>query len=129
MRTLSYYDTDIFIVCYTVDDKDSLDNVRTKWVPEISEFRPNTPFILVGTQTDLRGSLVDITESCITTQQGRKMARKLGAEGFFECSALDGVGIFEVFQSALEVIGTTRSTKLPAWKSFRKLFRRKSMKT
>jgi GTPase SAR1 family protein len=32
----------------------SVDNVRLKWVPEIRNFCPNTPFIIVGTKIDLK---------------------------------------------------------------------------
>ena len=32
----------------------SLENVREKWVPEVTHYCPGTPFLLVGTQTDLR---------------------------------------------------------------------------
>ncbi|OWF43521.1 cell division control protein 42 homolog [Mizuhopecten yessoensis] len=125
LRTLSYFDTDIFLVCFAVDDKDSLDNVRTKWVPEIREYRPNTPFILVGTQTDLRGSVIDITDSCVTTQQGRKMARRLGAIKYMECSSLDGVGLEEIFRMTIRA--TTDRKKKRKWNSFKSLFRRKSI--
>ncbi|XP_033734145.1 cell division control protein 42 homolog [Pecten maximus] len=126
LRTLAYFDTDIFLVCFAVDDKDSLDNVRTKWVPEIREYRPNTPFILVGTQTDLRGSIVDITDSCVSTQQGRKMAKRLGAIKYMECSSLDGVGLEEIFRMAIRVTTDPVLKKNRKWNSFKRLFRRKS---
>ena len=32
----------------------SLENVREKWVPEVTHYCPGTPYLLVGTQTDLR---------------------------------------------------------------------------
>lgn len=54
LRTLAYYDTDVFVVCFSVADHDSFVNVKSKWIPEIRQYRPNTPFIIVGTQNDLR---------------------------------------------------------------------------
>ncbi|XP_076463905.1 cell division control protein 42 homolog [Babylonia areolata] len=54
LRTLSYYNTDVFVVCFSVADRDSYLNVRSRWVPELHSYRPGTPFLLVGTQADLR---------------------------------------------------------------------------
>ncbi|KAL5009333.1 hypothetical protein ScPMuIL_014914 [Solemya velum] len=101
LRTLSYFNTDVFIVCFSVEDRDSFENVRSKWVPELRQYRPNVPFILVGTQLDIRGSTVDITNECITTSQGKKLARRVGAMGYLECSALEGIGLDIVFKKAL----------------------------
>ena len=42
-------------MCYSVDSKSSLANVKAKWFPEIRHYCPNTPIILVATKTDLRG--------------------------------------------------------------------------
>jgi small GTP-binding protein len=54
LRVLSYPDTDAFIVCFSLNSPDSLDNVLSKWYPELSsstESKPN--IILVGTKADL----------------------------------------------------------------------------
>lgn len=56
-----------------------------------------TPFLLVGTQSDLRHdrtSLNKLTESNvkpITSRQGEKLANELGAVKYVECSALTQV--------------------------------------
>ena len=49
-----FYLQHIFLVCYSVDSKSSLANVKSKWFPEIKHYCPNTPIILVATKTDLR---------------------------------------------------------------------------
>ena len=56
MRHLAYPDTDIFLICFPVDSPTSFANIKAKWVPEIRHYRPDTPFILVGTKRDLRGA-------------------------------------------------------------------------
>ena len=43
------------MLCFSVVRPDSMENVKTKWIPELFKFLPNTPIILVGTQSDLRG--------------------------------------------------------------------------
>ncbi len=40
LRPMSYPDTHVFIVCYSVDNMNSFHNVSTKWVPEIHEHCP-----------------------------------------------------------------------------------------
>lgn len=54
LRPLSYPDSNVFIVCFSVVNPDSFDNVKTKWVPEIRHHCPYTPMILCGTKIDLR---------------------------------------------------------------------------
>lgn len=128
LRTLSYYDTDVFLVCFSVEDKDSLENVKTKWIPEIKEFRPNTPFIIVGTQTDLRGSMTDITDACVKTVKGKKLAKRLGAVDYLECSALETVGLTDIFSAAYNATLAPKR-KRRVWQSFKRAFKRKSVTT
>lgn len=54
LRPLSYPQTDVFLVCFSVVSPSSFENVREKWVPEITHHCQKTPFLLVGTQIDLR---------------------------------------------------------------------------
>lgn len=56
LRPMSYPDTHVFIVCYSVDNINSFHNVSTKWVPEIHEHCPEVPFILVALKVDMRDS-------------------------------------------------------------------------
>uniref|UniRef100_A0A7N4PX12 Ras homolog family member A n=1 Tax=Sarcophilus harrisii TaxID=9305 RepID=A0A7N4PX12_SARHA len=54
LRPLSYPDTNVVLTCFSIDSSDSLDNVQTKWIPEVKHFCPNVPIILVGNKKDLR---------------------------------------------------------------------------
>ena len=54
LRPLLYQETDVFIIAFSVDDVVSLENVKNKWHPEVQNYTPNVPFILVGTKSDLR---------------------------------------------------------------------------
>lgn len=47
LRPLSYPQTDVFLVCFSVTSPASFENVREKWVPEIGHHCPKTPFLLV----------------------------------------------------------------------------------
>lgn len=48
LRKLSYPDTDVFIVCYSVTSEVSLRNVKEIWLRDLEEECPNASFILVG---------------------------------------------------------------------------------
>ena len=54
LRPLSYPQSDVFLVCFSVVSPASFVNVKEKWIPDIQHHSPNTPILLVGTQTDLR---------------------------------------------------------------------------
>merc|ERR1719145_60837 len=54
LRPLSYPQTDVFLVFFSVISQASFENVKTKWVPEIQHHAPGVPVLLVGTKSDLR---------------------------------------------------------------------------
>lgn len=115
-----YYDTDIFVVCFSVARPDSFENVRSKWIPELKVYRPKARFILVGTQVDLRDENMaeDNDHEFIGKRQGTKLSLRIGAEGYYECSALTRVGLSNVFEKAvMAVLRPKRRIKL--WRSFR----------
>lgn len=54
LRPLSYPETDVFLVCFSIVSPTSFENVRNKWQKEIAHFCPKVPIVLVGTKLDLR---------------------------------------------------------------------------
>ncbi|KAI0982740.1 hypothetical protein GJ496_000602 [Pomphorhynchus laevis] len=107
LRPLSYPQTDIFLVCFSVISPSSYENVREKWVPEISHHCQKTPFLLVGTQTDLRDDrhtvekLAKNKQKPVTLDQGERLAKELKAIKYVECSALTQKGLKNVFDEAI----------------------------
>lgn len=47
--------TDVFLICFSVVNPASFQNVKEEWVPELKEYAPNVPFLLIGTQVCLLG--------------------------------------------------------------------------
>ncbi|XP_061646852.1 rho-related GTP-binding protein RhoQ isoform X2 [Phyllopteryx taeniolatus] len=82
LRPLSYPMTDVFLICFSVVNPASFQNVREEWVPELQEYAPNVPYLLIGTQIDLRddpktiAKLNDMKEKPIVTEQGLKLAKE-----------------------------------------------------
>eukprot|EP00061_Rhincodon_typus_P002749 g18363.t1 len=54
LRPLSYPDTNVILICFSVDNPDSLRNIPDKWMPEVRHFCPSVPVVLVGNKKDLR---------------------------------------------------------------------------
>lgn len=42
--------TDVFLICFSVVNPASFQNVREEWVPELQEYAPSVPYLLIGTQ-------------------------------------------------------------------------------
>jgi len=107
LRPLSYPQTDVFLVCFSVISGSSFENVKTKWVPEIQHHAPNVPILLVGTKSDLRKDdntikqLNSRQQSMVTIESAQQMAKEIGAVNFLECSALTQEGLKQVFDDAI----------------------------
>ena len=101
-------DCDVLILCYSIADPDSFDNIRTSWIPELQTLKRRSRIILVGLQSDLRSSNAD----CVSLKEGQELCREIQADGFFECSSSRGVGIKSVFTSAVEITVKNRKKKL-----------------
>ena len=53
-RPLSYTGSDIFLLCFSLVNPNSLNNIVHKWSPELQKYARRVPVILVGTKADLR---------------------------------------------------------------------------
>ena len=120
LRTLSYPQTNIFVICFSIGNPSSYSNVRHKWYPEVSHHCPNVPVLLVGTKRDLRSDLETVKklkeQSLVPTtpQQGTYLAKQVGAVKYLECSALMQDGVREVFLEAIRAVlypATKKNTK------------------
>ncbi|KAF0036224.1 hypothetical protein F2P81_011536 [Scophthalmus maximus] len=106
LRPLSYPDTDVILMCFSVDSPDSLENIPEKWTPEVKHFCPNVPIILVGNKKDLRNDehtrreLAKMKQEPVKYEDGKEMAARISAYGYQECSAKTKDGVREVFEMA-----------------------------
>lgn len=100
---MSYPQTDVFLVCFSVTSPASFENVREKWFPEVHHHCPGVPCLIVGTQVDLRedASVKDKLSkqrmAPVKKEDGERMARELGAVKYVECSALTQFKLKDVF--------------------------------
>lgn len=114
-------DTDLIMLCYSVDSKDSLENVESKWVGEIADNCPGVKLVLVALKCDLREqeteeegaegesqtpAQVDQPREkrpTINYDQGLEVARRINAARYLECSAMRNRGVNEAFTEAARV--------------------------
>lgn len=107
LRALSYHETDVFILCYSIVHPPSLENIERRWAPEIRRVSPGSHIILCGCKMDLRQDPVEIERlkarsmRPVSREDGQRVARTIKANAFFECSALTQEGLKDVFDEAL----------------------------
>ncbi|XP_036752176.1 rho-related GTP-binding protein RhoJ isoform X1 [Manis pentadactyla] len=120
LRPLSYPNTDVFLICFSVVNPASYHNVQEEWVPELKDCMPHVPYVLIGTQIDLRDDpktlarLLYMKEKPLTYEHGVKLAKavqsdlnlilNIGAQCYLECSALTQKGLKAVFDEAILTI-------------------------
>ncbi|CAG0920166.1 unnamed protein product [Notodromas monacha] len=110
LRPLSYPQTDVFLICFSIVSPSSFDNVTSKWCPEIKHHCPDAPIILIGTKMDLREdkeTLAILGEQGlqpVKREQGLKLASKIRAIKYLECSALTQKGLKQVFEEAVRAV-------------------------
>ncbi|KAG0083125.1 GTP-binding protein Rho1 [Podila epicladia] len=112
LRPLSYPESDVVLMCFSVDSVSSLDNLTEKWYPELTHFLESAPKIVVGLKTDLRdGASEEDKSQFVTFEKGAQVAASLHCK-YYECSAMTGKGLREVFQAAVKVAMQSNFTKM-----------------
>lgn len=108
------------MLCFSVDSKDSLENVESKWVGEIADNCPGVKLVLVALKCDLREQAGEDDEDdtdvptgpdgqprdkkpTISYDQGLEVARRIGALRYLECSAMRNRGVNEAFTEGARV--------------------------
>ena len=121
LRPLLYPDTDVFLVCFSLVDPESYENVYEKWYPELQRYSPHTPIVLVGTKHDLCGDHETLRnlrmEQCapLTWHDGIRLSNDIGAFKYVEFSACNQTVLEHVFAEAVRAAragNVTTKTKL-----------------
>lgn len=121
LRPLSYPQTDVFLVCFSISEPSSLKNVVDKWCPEIlqnsglesTDFYKKLgkyPIFLVGTKSDLRESageaerLKELNSDFVSQDEIDSVVKQCGFIGYVECSAATQSGVREVFEQSVSSV-------------------------
>lgn len=107
LRQLCYSQINAAVICFSVSDRKSFDNVKDKWIDEVRRHCRNVPVVLMGTQTDKREDtkpppqLRAKSSKSVSMREGMKMAAHLKAVTYVECSAFDRESVKSVFNDAV----------------------------
>lgn len=116
IRPLSYPNTDVFLLCFSLTAKASYANVTHKWIPEIRHHSPDVPIVLVGTKLDARDGTLQTKKKIthvnprreeadtVTYAQGIRLMKEVGASGYYECSARKFQRVNDVFNHAVQLV-------------------------
>ncbi|KAJ6251071.1 hypothetical protein M0813_15893 [Anaeramoeba flamelloides] len=110
LRPLSYPQTDVFLVCFSIISPTSFSNVKSKWIPEIKYYCEGLPIVLVGTKLDLRNNnkilkkLEEKQLEPISYQKGIKLGEEIGAYKYIECSSLTQKNLKAVFDYSIQAV-------------------------
>ncbi|KAJ2596160.1 hypothetical protein GGF39_003555, partial [Coemansia sp. RSA 1721] len=88
----------------------SLLNVEEKWHVEAQQNSPRSPIILVGLKLDLRTDPAVINELAaygqkpVSSEEGERIARSIGAVSYIECSSIWNRNVVDVFMIAASTL-------------------------
>lgn len=106
-RQLIYNQANVIIICFSIANPTSYENVKRKWYPEVKRHCPDAPFVLVGTKSDLRDdhevleTLKTQNQTTVTQQEGITMANQIQAHTYLECASSNQEGLSEVVDEAV----------------------------
>lgn len=90
LRNYYYSGTDAGVIVFDVTNSASVDNIRSKWLPEIQSLG-EIPLIILGNKIDLKNNRVINTEDC------ENLKNELGLY-VYETSAKSGKNVKDAFE-------------------------------
>ena len=105
-RPITYPNTNVFLICFSLVSPTSLENIETRWINEVKTSVPDAEIILVGLKKDLRDNFnadenKDPNIRPISTEKGLEVAFKIDAREYLECSAKTKENLDAIFEHAV----------------------------
>ena len=98
--------TDVFVLGFSLANRDSFNHVRERWLPELEHFgHAGTAKVLVGLKADLRtsaGGGDDVEGSLVSPSEADTLAAEMGVV-YRETSSLAGTGLRELEQDIISL--------------------------
>ncbi|KAG0680289.1 Rho GTPase [Pichia californica] len=92
LRRLSYQDSNVVIIAYSVDAPESLLNIHEVWAPEVMTYAPHASILLVGLKSDIPNPQVNPANAY-------NVAQSIGAVAHLTCSSIQMFNVNELFDS------------------------------
>ncbi|KAB0796714.1 hypothetical protein PPYR_04522 [Photinus pyralis] len=103
LRHLLYPMTDLFFLCFALNDLTSYNNVVNYWLPELRHHQPSVPIILIGTKSDLEQTVM---ADCKSLMQSYPKVKIL-----LRCSAKTASGVHDIVEAAVAICLRKRKLK------------------
>jgi small GTP-binding protein len=106
LRPLAYQKCNVVVLCFSVNDQTSLDNIWNKWFAEVKRHAPHASILLVGLKKDLRSISHDknnVGQDFVTESSARSLALQMGARAYLECSSRDIESVDALFEVIIEL--------------------------
>ena len=127
--------TDVFLLCFSVDDRTSFENVSTKWLemvkrcwlsPEDGQAKKsnrmsesdlmNPIVLLVGCKTDRKTDKSVIMKHSelvarplVTSKEAVTLSKSIEAYKYMECSSRNGTGVVQIFTQVIKAVQERRN--------------------
>ena len=111
LRALTYPQTDVFLLCFSLVDPLTLRHIEEIFVPEIHQFCPNSILILVGTKQELREHFDPNKDENrannlepISPRTAERVAKHIGANRYMEVSVASGKNTKELLNEVIRIL-------------------------
>lgn len=106
LRPMSYAKTDVILMCFALDDPDSLKKCVDKWIVEKREYCPKAAVLLIGTKSEL---WKPDEEGAITQSQIDDVAKEIGSYKTILCSARKNENVSNILDLSIEAFLASKS--------------------
>lgn len=107
-RIMVYPAAKVVVICFSTILRESFEQIKIKWLPEVQTHCAGVPIFLAGTNIDIfdvkRFPRCD-SKPEVSFEEATNLAAEIGAFKYFECSAILREGTVQILE---EIVRTTR---------------------
>jgi len=103
LRMLTYRQTDLFILMFSCDSRNSFENIESKWLPEIRRESPGTPIVLICSKYDLRNEKYNLKDLVSMREAEELAARNFEIIAVAQNSSLRDINLENSLNACLRV--------------------------
>jgi len=105
LRPISYHESDVVLLCFALDDRQTLQNVNERWIIEVKLYCKDAKIILVGMNSDLRriGN-----PNHVSDEEAKQFCIDNGLFEYIPCSARTMENINKIFPAVVRACQTKK---------------------
>eukprot|EP01080_Neovahlkampfia_damariscottae_P012654 gene12654-6554_t len=107
VRSLTYQEGNLFLICFSMVDMETLENVESKWLPLAKKNSPKGFYVIVGLKLDLYNDDEYIKEKELNREEIRKQIEVFKAKNkalpYYEVSSKDRINLESTVFKSVEL--------------------------